>query len=415
MTTPGNDPFSGTTTRNLLQHVISPKIVSDGSTGYAVKADLINVDNIYIGGNVVGPNGVIGGGGFVPLATTYVAGGRTATNTLYRSTDGGTTWTPAPVDPFNGTYASKIAFNGSRWVAVGANSLSNVTTSIAYSDDGLNWTAATTNPFSGGPPGSFAVGGYSVRWNGSYWVACGTDGGNTVCLVYSYNGDVWYTSATNPFSGGFCSDVYWNGNLWVAVGKNSTSSVQVATSTNGVTWTASTGTPAPYSTGYYPTSISWNGNIWVIVGGDDTKSIYYSYDGNTWTAMSGTDPLNTPSWYRVKWNGSYFLAVGSQITARSFDGKTWVASPTPPFAGVANINDVTWNGTNWIACSDVSPSNFSQSTDGVTWTTITSSPLFSYVNGIENSTSFWKTTPTTNTSAILKLLSSSYFSTSNLI
>ena len=47
MTTPGNDPFSGTTTRDLLQHIISPKIVSDGSTGYTVKTDIINVDNSY--------------------------------------------------------------------------------------------------------------------------------------------------------------------------------------------------------------------------------------------------------------------------------------------------------------------------------------------------------------------------------
>lgn len=47
MTTPGNDPFSGTNTRNILQHIISPKIVSDGSTGYAVKTDVINVDHIY--------------------------------------------------------------------------------------------------------------------------------------------------------------------------------------------------------------------------------------------------------------------------------------------------------------------------------------------------------------------------------
>jgi hypothetical protein len=48
MATPGNDPFSGTTTRDLLQHIISPKIVSDGSTGYAVKTDLINIDNVYL-------------------------------------------------------------------------------------------------------------------------------------------------------------------------------------------------------------------------------------------------------------------------------------------------------------------------------------------------------------------------------
>ncbi len=52
--TPGNDPFSGTTTRNLLQHIISPKIVTDGSSGYAVKTDLINIDNVYISGNFSG-------------------------------------------------------------------------------------------------------------------------------------------------------------------------------------------------------------------------------------------------------------------------------------------------------------------------------------------------------------------------
>jgi hypothetical protein len=45
--TPGNDPFSGTDTKNLLQHIISPKIVNDNSGGYVVKTDVINVDNSY--------------------------------------------------------------------------------------------------------------------------------------------------------------------------------------------------------------------------------------------------------------------------------------------------------------------------------------------------------------------------------
>lgn len=47
MSTAGNDPFSGTNTRNLLEHIISPKVVSDGSNGYVVKTDLINIDNAY--------------------------------------------------------------------------------------------------------------------------------------------------------------------------------------------------------------------------------------------------------------------------------------------------------------------------------------------------------------------------------
>jgi hypothetical protein len=59
MASPGNDPFSGTNTRNLLQHIISPKVVTDGSSGYAVKTDLINVDNVYLTGGIYGPSGAV--------------------------------------------------------------------------------------------------------------------------------------------------------------------------------------------------------------------------------------------------------------------------------------------------------------------------------------------------------------------
>ena len=41
------DPFANTTTvKNILQHIISPKIVSDGAGGYVTKTDLVNVDNL---------------------------------------------------------------------------------------------------------------------------------------------------------------------------------------------------------------------------------------------------------------------------------------------------------------------------------------------------------------------------------
>lgn len=61
MTTPGNDPFSGTNTRDLLQHVISPKIVSDGSSGYTVKTDLINIDDAYVTDTVTAKTVTISG------------------------------------------------------------------------------------------------------------------------------------------------------------------------------------------------------------------------------------------------------------------------------------------------------------------------------------------------------------------
>jgi hypothetical protein len=53
MATPGNDPFSGTVVRNVIDHVLSPKIVI-GPTGYNAKVDLINIDNSYIQGTFSG-------------------------------------------------------------------------------------------------------------------------------------------------------------------------------------------------------------------------------------------------------------------------------------------------------------------------------------------------------------------------
>ena len=43
-----SDPYAGTVTvRNILNHVISPKIVSDGLGGYRTSVDLVNVDTLY--------------------------------------------------------------------------------------------------------------------------------------------------------------------------------------------------------------------------------------------------------------------------------------------------------------------------------------------------------------------------------
>jgi hypothetical protein len=77
MATGGTDPFSGTTVRNLLQHVFTPKIVSDGVAGYQVKTDMINIDNIYITGNIFGPTGI---GQIGATGPTGPAGGGTGTS-----------------------------------------------------------------------------------------------------------------------------------------------------------------------------------------------------------------------------------------------------------------------------------------------------------------------------------------------
>jgi hypothetical protein len=81
-----SDPFSGTNTRNLLQHVFSPKIVSNGAGGYDVKVDIINVDNIIATGVVTDT---------APVNVTFPSG--TAVEPGIRFTDDNTTgvWLPS--------------------------------------------------------------------------------------------------------------------------------------------------------------------------------------------------------------------------------------------------------------------------------------------------------------------------------
>lgn len=54
------DPFENTTTvKNILQHMISPKIVSDGATGYIVRTDLVHVHNIIFENGTSTENGTV--------------------------------------------------------------------------------------------------------------------------------------------------------------------------------------------------------------------------------------------------------------------------------------------------------------------------------------------------------------------
>jgi hypothetical protein len=55
------DPFANTTTvKNILQHIISPKIVSDGANGYVSKTDLVNVHNLIFEAGASNEDGSVG-------------------------------------------------------------------------------------------------------------------------------------------------------------------------------------------------------------------------------------------------------------------------------------------------------------------------------------------------------------------
>jgi hypothetical protein len=76
------DPFANTTTvKNILQHVISPKIVSDGTGGYVTKTDLVNVHNLVFSERATGK-----GDAGIPLTAqcgTYTIGANEGENITF--------------------------------------------------------------------------------------------------------------------------------------------------------------------------------------------------------------------------------------------------------------------------------------------------------------------------------------------
>jgi hypothetical protein len=118
-----SDPYAGTVTvRNILNHIISPKIVSDGFGGYVTKVDLVNIDSIVAGSVSVGGS----------AASSDLAGVFTI--------EAGTTITQAPVGVFSFTIPVEGLVDGNYAVFVQAtgsfasNNPAPITTSVSYGE-----------------------------------------------------------------------------------------------------------------------------------------------------------------------------------------------------------------------------------------------------------------------------------------
>lgn len=79
-----SDPYAGTTTRNLLQHIVSPKIVGPTGGTYSVKTDLVNIDTINSSSVQTQTIRVLTGFD-APAATTGYAGINNSSNSITSS------------------------------------------------------------------------------------------------------------------------------------------------------------------------------------------------------------------------------------------------------------------------------------------------------------------------------------------
>lgn len=332
---------------------------------------------------------------------------------LFKSTDGGTTWSLITGHPFTGTLAGVQYVNG-RWYVTDGGS------DVRWTTDLINWTACT---WSGGSPsidesdGIFvfsmayglstyamfaaddggpsylysstdgtaftrrqAVSGTTrhrgaVAYGNGHFVHCNNDG-----VIYESTDAVTWTSRSP--AGGIAvdfHDVKYANSLFMAIGGSTQIGVQ--TSADGVTWTAKSSPTGPGNTlslEYRASSTSW-----IAVGYDNTTGLYKAYtstnDGVSWTVRTYAT-VSGGIMFGLVYDASHdkLLTIGPNISGGdslhaqiSGDGgvnwtKTYITD-----SGLAS--NISWNAIqsddagHWVACG--SNGVLIYSTDfGATWT-----------------------------------------------
>lgn len=334
----------------LYQNLVSPQFSTFYSgvvTTSSITANTIFASSIGIGApaSIAYPLTVQGGLQTMPASLpliSYVMVGQS----IFTGSSPISGYTSTSLNKFT-VQGNAVEYNGSVWVAVGSN-INNTGNLIKYSTTpNIGWSNAIY-PTTGVPSTMNAL-----RWNGSYWLA----GGSTGALLKSSDGANWsnatqYFEQISSFNG-----LAWNGSMWVGVGADPQVSSILHTDTTG-TWRKGTNTFTGHGNG-----VTTNGHIWVAVG-KGTTAIKYSYNGITWSDAIG-DQLITGS--AVAWNGDKFVAAGSNGNAPyvlySFDGVSWSSGTVPTVTTQAT--SVLWDGSLW-KISNLDGTHMT-SVDGIRW------------------------------------------------
>jgi len=285
-------------------------------------------------------------------ASRWVAVGQ-ASNTIMTSTNG-INWTGLGSSIFS-TAGYGITCANSMWVGVGQG-----TNTIAYSFNGTTWTGVTSSPF--------ATAGYGVAYNGSMWVAVG-QGGNSI--AYSYDGIVWAGITGTTIFTSVGKSIAWTGTQWIAGGEGGNT---MATSSNGVTWTAK-------GSSIFSTSLAgvcgYKTTNEVTSVESLPKHLITGAGGNSFGFMSNSTTLNALNrqitfsgqgnavLYDASVNKWIAVGFGGNSIATSNDGFIWTGRGATTFTTAGN--DVISDGTKYIAAGS-GGNNIAISTDGgATW------------------------------------------------
>lgn len=296
--------------------------------------------------------------------SVFVANGNDTIDLKYSLN--GVTWCNSITNGAFSGAGAEVDWNGSLFVAVGTDSIAANT--IKYSTDGSNWF----NSASGG----FSAIGYDVAWNGRMWVAAGQDATSQGRIKYSLNGSNWSNANTTTFSVNG-SKIGWGNGRWVVSGVDAGGAANsILTSTDGSNWAFATN-----QTGATATCPFYNGQTWLLgANGTNSNAILYSSNALVWSRVETT--AFTTGCYSLAWNGQTWVAVGEggATIQTSANGMVW----TPATSGLFNSSgySITWSGTMWVAGGYDTGSAFARiktSMDGSNWNNTDGA---TYVGGI---------------------------------
>jgi len=201
--------------------------------------------------------------------------------------------------------------------------------------------------------------------------------GSITSTVTAAVADVMVWTQSSPVGGlTNVNGVAYNGtNLWLAVGDYR----MLLSSSDGEIWTRvllSGAFPVPITEiGTKINGIAYGNGKWIAVGGfSGGGQIAVSDDGSTWTAVAnsqfGSSAINS-----IAYGNNLWIAVGaSGKMATSTDGQTWT-TVTSTF-GSSAINSIAYGNNLWIAVG--AAGKMATSTDGQTWTDVNVASIFNY-------------------------------------
>lgn len=187
----------------------------------------------------------------------FVAVGGFNGPSIITSTTGSSGWTSRSVPS---VYYRGIAWNGTRFVALGGASYTTTGTTGATSTDGVTWTSITV------PDILYK----DVCWNGTRFVAVGTGANNTATTAgaTSIDGLTW-TAIKLP--SGIYTNVVWDGTYFLAYVTTSVDNKVGAYSNDGLNW-------YPIIFAYGSSSlarIAYGNGVHVCISGNSSQSQVY--------------------------------------------------------------------------------------------------------------------------------------------